>query len=76
MSIDEKLAKLRELTAERDRIDAQIASLRSEVQSDFSTVLAALGTPGKSKKAGTVRKCSTCGELGHRATTCPKKKAA
>lgn len=71
MGIDAKLAKIRELTTEREKIDAQISSLKNEVQTEFSNALS-----HKTRKAGLARKCSNCGETGHRATTCPRKQAA
>ncbi len=74
MPVDDKLAKLKKLTADRDKIDNEIASLSAEVQKELSGLLAGFGVTKKGKGApGTQRRCGLCGELGHRFMTCPHK---
>jgi hypothetical protein len=59
LSLDEKLARTKELIAQREAIDAELSEL--------------LGvTPAASKQKGSPRACSRCGEPGHRSSTCTK----
>lgn len=53
---EQKLARLKELMAQREEIDAEIDQL--------------LG--GGQPKEKRTRRCKICGEFGHDARTCPK----
>jgi zinc knuckle protein len=57
MEIDGKIARVKELIAKREDIDAELSEL--------------LGATAAREKRSP--KCSICGEPGHRARTCPKK---
>jgi hypothetical protein len=56
VDIDTKIARVKELIAKREELDAELQEL--------------LGGSVKERRAP---KCSTCGEPGHRASTCPSK---
>ncbi len=58
MEIDSKIARVKELIAKREELDAELSEL--------------LG--GAARERRTPR-CSTCGEPGHRASTCQAKPA-
>jgi hypothetical protein len=60
MSIDARIARVKELIAKREELDAEL------------NVLLGGGTSREKRSA----KCSICGEPGHRATTCPTKHVA
>ena len=55
MTLDQSLALARELIARRDAIDAELVALFS------------VGTPTRKPS----RKCTICGESGHRSDACP-----
>jgi hypothetical protein len=59
MSIEVRIARVKELIAKREELDAELNEL--------------LGGGGLREKRSP--KCSVCGEPGHRATTCPAKQA-
>jgi hypothetical protein len=59
MSIDDRIARVKELIAKREELDAELNEL--------------LGGGALREKRSP--KCSVCGEPGHRATTCPSKQA-
>ena len=56
--LEEKLARVRQLIAARDEIDAELSTLFS----------------GVSESTTKNRKCKTCGQEGHRADKCPSNK--
>ena len=56
--LDERIARVKELIAMREEIDAELMSL--------------LNIGQRQTESKTSRRCSKCGEAGHRATTCPK----
>ena len=58
MEIDGKIARVKELIAKREELDAELAEL--------------LGGAVRERRAP---RCSTCGEPGHRASTCTSKPA-
>jgi hypothetical protein len=60
MSIDDRIARVKELIAKREELDAELNELLG------GGVLREKRSP----------KCSVCGEPGHRATTCPAKPVA
>jgi hypothetical protein len=60
MSIDARIARVKELIARREELDAELNEL--------------LGVGVLREKRSS--KCSICGEPGHRATTCPAKQTA
>jgi hypothetical protein len=57
MSIDARIARVKELIAKREELDAELNEL--------------LGNGVLREKRSS--KCSICGEPGHRSTTCPSK---
>jgi hypothetical protein len=57
MNIDARIARVKELIAKREEIDAE-----------FNELLSGGGVRDKRSS-----KCSICGESGHRSTTCPSK---
>jgi hypothetical protein len=57
MEIDGKIARVKELIAKREEIDAELGDL--------------LG--GGTVRERRSPKCSNCGEPGHRVSTCPTK---
>ena len=60
MSIDARIARVKELIAKREELDAELNELLGG------------GVPREKRSS----KCSICGEPGHRATTCPTKQVA
>ena len=56
--LDECIARVKELIARREEIDAELMSLLNIDQRQMESKIS--------------RRCSKCGEAGHRATTCPK----
>ena len=56
MEIDAKIARVKELIARREQLDAELSEL--------------LGGVARERR---MPRCSTCGEPGHRASTCPSK---
>jgi hypothetical protein len=57
MEIDSKIARVKELIAKREELDAELSELLN----------------GAVVRERRVARCSICGEPGHRATTCPTK---
>jgi Zinc knuckle len=57
MEIDSKIARVKELIAKREELDAELSELLN----------------GAVVRERRVVGCSICGEPGHRATTCPTK---
>jgi hypothetical protein len=60
MSIHARIARVKELIAKREELDAELNELLG-------------GSVTREKRSS---KCSICGEPGHRATTCPVKQVA
>jgi hypothetical protein len=60
MSIDARIARVKELIGQREELDAELNALLG-------------GSVLREKRSA---KCSICGEPGHRATTCPTKQTA
>ena len=56
--LDERIARVKELIAQREEIDAELRLLLNIEQRQNGLKI--------------FRRCSKCGEAGHRATTCPK----
>jgi hypothetical protein len=56
MDLDTTIARVKELIAERERIDGELAGL--------------FGTSGLSPRRAPPT-CSRCGAVGHRSTNCP-----
>ena len=54
--LDERIARVKELIAQREEIDAELMSL--------------LNIDRRETEPKPSRRCSKCGEAGHRATTC------
>jgi hypothetical protein len=57
MQIDDKIARVKQLIAKREELDAELQEL--------------LG--GSAVRERRTPRCSVCNEPGHRATTCPTK---
>ena len=57
MNIDARIARVKELIAKREELDGELNDLLG-------------GGVVREKRSS---KCSTCGEHGHRSTTCPSK---
>lgn len=72
-TLDERIARHRELSQKRDEIDRELHVLAHELQTDLKSLLGDLTTTKPEKplrKPKTVRKCRTCGAEGHNAKTC------
>lgn len=75
MQLEEKIAEIRGLIAQRDEIDAQLSDLLTAGPKPL-TVLdkpRKQGAPGRKKGA---RTCKECGKPGHIAKTCPVNRGA
>lgn len=57
MELDDTIARVKQLIAQRETIDAELATIFA-------------GTAPSKRKTPV---CSLCGQEGHRATTCPNK---
>ena len=56
--LDERITRVKDLIARREEIDAELMSL--------------LNIGQRQTEPKPSRRCSKCGDAGHRATTCPK----
>lgn len=77
-TIDERIARHRELSQKRAEIDQELHSLSDELQTDLKSLLGGLTTTKPEKatgKAKSVRKCKECGAEGHNAKTCPTRQS-
>ena len=75
-TLDERIARHRELLQQRGEIDRELQLLGDELQSELKSVLGGLttGTPPKpAAKPKALRKCGTCGAEGHNVKTCPSR---
>ena len=73
-TLDERIARHRELSQKRAEIDQELHVLADELQTDLKSLLGGLTTTKPEKptsKPKSVRKCGTCGADGHNAKTCP-----
>jgi hypothetical protein len=59
--LDERITRVKELISQREEIDTELASL--------------FGIDPRQTEAKPPRRCSKCGEAGHRATNCPQAQA-
>ena len=58
--LDERITRVKDLISQREEIDAELARL--------------FGFEPSQAEARSPRRCSKCGEAGHRATNCPQGK--
>ena len=58
--LDERITRVKELISQREEIDAELAGL--------------FGFEPRQTETRSPRRCSKCGEAGHRATNCPQGK--
>ena len=56
--LDERITRVKELISQREEIDAELAGL--------------FGIDPRQAGVKPPRRCSKCGEAGHRATNCPQ----
>jgi hypothetical protein len=68
--MDDRLAKAKQLIADRSRIDGELVTLRGEIEAEVTSLFS---SEVRSKKTA-VRVCGECGKEGHNKKTCPSKK--
>jgi zinc knuckle protein len=61
-AIDDRIAVVKDLIKRREEIDAELSALLG------------VSCEPSHREAKAPRRCSICGESGHRATTCPQTK--
>lgn len=70
---DNRLARAKQLIETRNGIDAELATLRGEIEAEVASLF---GPPTPHAKSTAARTCGECGKLGHNKKTCPDRQAA